>query len=496
MESCFSLSSADSVVSHIHAKEGDIQPFANIATGRKTWKNLKKKKEAVWPPYVETVLLEALDKYRPASNRDVKQLQRFPKRNRYISDYILEATGKRRTAKQVGSRLQQLRDTCTDERVAKLLRRPDVVLEQSAPFHGTPSSDRCNSDSLAGSSIASSTASPDPTLLLHDLPEVPSSSHDFKRGIGRTGSPATLPILPILIYIELLQSRPHQVQHGFSDQYRHTHAGSLPIFSSELCGFFNIDSRSSSGLPSQESRSISIVAPNALWNFVPTVSFTSSQMLSPSHYHCMFNVFLDETRVHSEATEFVPLISDVERPRPFVYCTKLIPQYWKTLCQTTGQDLSGCTISQDIVKISHFPQDFPGAEDHNSIVFSVVYRFKQSYHIVQSSPCQEYIPSYRVAVSPEETPLPPGFPDIPILPPNSNVTPSQCYSWNIFPKHIFQPNELEPMPWAYPPENDGNLISSLPQLPASDNNHLTMLQAPLQIPFPDGLPDFSLPRFP
>lgn len=36
-------------------------------------------------------------------------------RNRFISDYIFELTGKLRTPKQVGSRLQQLRDTCKSE---------------------------------------------------------------------------------------------------------------------------------------------------------------------------------------------------------------------------------------------------------------------------------------------------------------------------------------------------------------------------------------------
>lgn len=38
-------------------------------------------------------------------------LGRYPMRNRFISDYIQNTTGKYRSAKQVGSRLQQLRDT-------------------------------------------------------------------------------------------------------------------------------------------------------------------------------------------------------------------------------------------------------------------------------------------------------------------------------------------------------------------------------------------------
>ncbi len=104
-----------------------------IVSGRKSWKTLKGKGEAVWPPYLEAALIEgpptppfpsslaypllsALDKYRPETSRSTRSLSRFPNRNRFISDYILHVTGKRRTAKQVGSRLQQLRDTCGGKR--------------------------------------------------------------------------------------------------------------------------------------------------------------------------------------------------------------------------------------------------------------------------------------------------------------------------------------------------------------------------------------------
>ena len=53
-------------------------------------------------------------------------------RNRFISDWIFEKTGKRRTAKQVGSRLQQLRDTCGGKKrtylhLSRLVR--DVIRE-------------------------------------------------------------------------------------------------------------------------------------------------------------------------------------------------------------------------------------------------------------------------------------------------------------------------------------------------------------------------------
>ncbi|KAJ3757716.1 hypothetical protein EV360DRAFT_45447, partial [Lentinula raphanica] len=57
-----------------------------------------------------------LQKYRPQNTTDIQHLQRFPRRNCWISEYIKRRTGHFRSAKQVGSRLQQLRDSCRDER--------------------------------------------------------------------------------------------------------------------------------------------------------------------------------------------------------------------------------------------------------------------------------------------------------------------------------------------------------------------------------------------
>lgn len=52
----------------------------------------------------------ALLQYKPSDSRYARALGRFPKRNRFISDFIFDETGVRRTPKQVGSRLQQLKD--------------------------------------------------------------------------------------------------------------------------------------------------------------------------------------------------------------------------------------------------------------------------------------------------------------------------------------------------------------------------------------------------
>ncbi len=50
-------------------------------------------------------------KYTPADSKWPRGLSRFPNRNKFIAEYILKKTGYIRTAKQVGFRLQQLKET-------------------------------------------------------------------------------------------------------------------------------------------------------------------------------------------------------------------------------------------------------------------------------------------------------------------------------------------------------------------------------------------------
>ncbi|KAF9533897.1 hypothetical protein CPB83DRAFT_414540 [Crepidotus variabilis] len=108
-----------------------------VDTGRRSWKTLKGRGEAVWPPFLEAALLEALESYQPESiGLKANRLNgRFPMRNRFISDYICELTGKMRTPKQVGSRLQQLRETCKGDKLKNLLGSP-------AKPDGSPTSDK------------------------------------------------------------------------------------------------------------------------------------------------------------------------------------------------------------------------------------------------------------------------------------------------------------------------------------------------------------------
>lgn len=102
--------------------------FRSVINSRKSYKMLKGATEAVWPPQLEEALLKGIfiisdahpvtliiitgfATYQPEDCRETRILGRFPMRNQFISDYIFQTTGKRRSAKQVGSRLQQLRDT-------------------------------------------------------------------------------------------------------------------------------------------------------------------------------------------------------------------------------------------------------------------------------------------------------------------------------------------------------------------------------------------------
>ncbi|KAF8239605.1 hypothetical protein L208DRAFT_1385576 [Tricholoma matsutake] len=107
-----------------------------IVTGRRSWRMLKGKTEAVWPPNLEAALLEALERYKPLRSGPYGTSGRFPLRNQFISDFIHETTGKRRTPKQVGSRLQQLRDTSKKGKLVDLISRrkvPDRGFELPPP---------------------------------------------------------------------------------------------------------------------------------------------------------------------------------------------------------------------------------------------------------------------------------------------------------------------------------------------------------------------------
>ncbi|TFY64959.1 hypothetical protein EVJ58_g2266 [Rhodofomes roseus] len=149
------VSSTDEL-SYDASSRGEInETIHTIVTGRKCWKTMKGKGEVVWPPFLELALVEGaqlfpgtsgyacmrridrvssagtgLEKYQPVESRTTRAFGRFPMRNKFISDYIFNKTGKRRTPKQVGSRLQQLRDTTEGKRILQQLSSRHIAMMQ------------------------------------------------------------------------------------------------------------------------------------------------------------------------------------------------------------------------------------------------------------------------------------------------------------------------------------------------------------------------------
>ncbi|KAJ6570999.1 hypothetical protein DFH09DRAFT_1153524 [Mycena vulgaris] len=91
----------------------------SIVETRKKWKISGG--EAVWSLKLEAALLEGLAQYQPTVCKETVLLGRFPRRNQFISEYIWRKTGQRRTAKQIGSRLQQLRVSSQGHELTHLL---------------------------------------------------------------------------------------------------------------------------------------------------------------------------------------------------------------------------------------------------------------------------------------------------------------------------------------------------------------------------------------
>ncbi|KAF7341714.1 TEA domain-containing protein [Mycena sanguinolenta] len=108
-------------------------------------------------------------------------LGRFPRRNRFISDYIFDKTGVRRSPKQVGSRLQQLRESCTDTQLL------DLLSPFRKPVYRAPSQcDSTLSSPISSAGFFPSTSAPTHTIIYIDI--LPEGSPDKTRS-GTSPSP-------------------------------------------------------------------------------------------------------------------------------------------------------------------------------------------------------------------------------------------------------------------------------------------------------------------
>ncbi|KNZ72434.1 hypothetical protein J132_03400 [Termitomyces sp. J132] len=308
-----------------------------LVTGRKTWKTSKGKNEAVWPAHIEAALFDALEKYRPASSGDPKLLRRFPKRNRFISDHIKKVTGKERTPKQVGSRLQQLRDTCQEEKVLKLLSRREFPPESTKT---SPTPDRSRSPSSApGLSPSTSSTSTSPV----SSPYAPEFSDVFHRGMG-PGFSSQYPSRPVhdtnppVIVVDFV-SRPRKSPHPIFPPHRPE-----PVYLLE----FDLPTNGSYPFIRPDHRNIRLTHSGSLSSLAPAVKINCRSSLPPGA-RSLFCVFIDDTLHYNEAAELEAL-PGLGPNGTVQYGARLVPQYWATLCQQP--DLSRYTITQDVMLTS------------------------------------------------------------------------------------------------------------------------------------------------
>ncbi|TEB38008.1 hypothetical protein FA13DRAFT_1785853 [Coprinellus micaceus] len=310
--------------------------FQSIVKGRKSWKTLRGG-EVVWPPELEAALIEGLENYIPDDSRETRLLGRFPLRNRFISDWIYDKTGKRRSAKQVGSRLQQLRDTCGGRKLLNLLtprkpiprppssqspelsQRPGVFPDGTSRYQDTDSScsDRSSPGSLLYRGIACSTESPPNSIVYVDLlPSGPSSK-------SLLDSPMQAPKEDELIWAE----RGMEVVR-ISPQARY---------------ITEID---------------------------PTVAFASPCLINAVS---VFSVYLDDELVYSEDSPLEAVSALAPSEGTYLYSTRLLPGYWGKLCQMN--DLSRHTVVHRVVEEQ--PSGTPTSLS-SKILFSTMYRFTYS----------------------------------------------------------------------------------------------------------------------
>ncbi|KAF7300768.1 TEA domain-containing protein [Mycena kentingensis (nom. inval.)] len=305
-----------------HQSETTKEVLQSVLKVRKSWKTLRGG-ETVWPLELEAALLEGLESYVPDDSRETRLLGRFPRRNRFISDYIFEKTGKRRSAKQVGSRLQQLRESCGGKKLMHLL----------SPFRQPyPDSSASSSSVSDGPSACTSPVSP---ILGADHP------HPFA---------ASAPPTPrhTVVYIDILPPEDPS-----------------PSSILELPG-------ASFGQSSWEDTSSGTAIVHAsdrarpLHTINPTVAFVSSAPAALNAYS-QFTVYAEDRIMHSTRVPLLPTpVSASEGSGTgTVYSAALVPEYWRTISESP--DPTRFTIYQEVLKEDH--------DDAETLIFSATYKF-------------------------------------------------------------------------------------------------------------------------
>ncbi|KAJ3731575.1 hypothetical protein DFJ43DRAFT_370529 [Lentinula guzmanii] len=337
LESC-SLDPASST-----AASGTDDVFRAVVRCRKSWKTLKGGK-VVWPLHLEAALLEGLSLYQPDNSRETLLLGRFPMRNRFISDHIFKTTGETRTAKQVGSRLQQLRDTCGGGKKCM----NDLLKSWF------PKLTRCSVQKLLSPVLNSGT------------PISNRSHYSLRRSGSRsTMGSSSVPTSPISQELELLSS-PNVM---FIDLVPEG-GPSSPVarkYSSDIDVTNVLDSVVSSS------------GPRRIKDIKPSLAFKSSFDSSIAAQSMFTIYYLDGT--YDEDQSFLTPMMDQPAPEgATVYTCDLVPSYWHMICDNP----TAFTIDHHIIREPSTSFDAP------TTLFSATYKFRYVPEKDYSSPASSF----------------------------------------------------------------------------------------------------------
>ncbi|KAF8150069.1 hypothetical protein B0H34DRAFT_678986 [Crassisporium funariophilum] len=295
-----------------------------VATGRRSWKTLKGKGEAVWPPLLEAALIEALENYQPdaVGSKSSKNLGRFPMRNRFISDYIFATTGKMRTPKQVGSRLQQLRDTCKGDKILHLI---------------------------------SHRHTPEPTST--------SSPSEYSGGASPTPPPdSRLPTpkpKPVVVYVMIC----------LQEDLWPAPTPSVHFVNNDTLTPQRIQLAPSPCAP--RGRGSGSCTSSVLRSLSGSVEFPSPCALV---LQSSFNIYMNGSNspVHSEIVPLRCISSPMQRSG-WLYTSEFAPNFWETLC--SSRDLTRFTITQTLKPIRSGQSSDKGEREDSSRPISIIYKF-------------------------------------------------------------------------------------------------------------------------
>ncbi|KAG1760644.1 hypothetical protein EDD22DRAFT_899997 [Suillus occidentalis] len=296
---------------------------------RKSWKTLKGNTEPVWPPCLEAMMLKGLQEYGPAAH------SRFPQRNQFISDYIYRETGKHRSSKQIGSRLQQFKDTSEGRELIDSLTRSEADSSRRYSHNeSNPSSLYSKSSKSSNDSNSSTCSSTGASISSEQYRDMSSSKRNH---LPDTRTPVYIDILP-----------------GPSSS------------SSRSRTPFSASYKPPQGVAASNT-------PRPIRDIDPTVTFVSpSTVIGKSSYI----VLLDGAPIHSEDTK-------LECVGP--YFTALVPRYWETLCRSPViQDVYRTPSTGAPTRSSGRPRPVP--------IFSATYHFR--YPVSVRTPTSSMSPHF------------------------------------------------------------------------------------------------------